>query len=116
LKLLIVDDNLRMRSIVRNILEDVFDTVHEIDDGEQALEIYKNVLPDWVIMDIKMNTIDGITATQNIKAIYPNARIIILTNFPDRELKDAAIKAGANDYVLKDNLMELRTIIASAAI
>lgn len=116
MKLLIVDDNLRMRSIIRNILEDMFDTIHEISDGERALKTYREFVPDWVIMDIKMNHVDGITATQNIKATNPRARIIILTNFPDKDLKDAAFNAGANNYVLKDNLMELRSIIADTVI
>jgi CheY-like chemotaxis protein len=116
LKLLIVDDNYKMRSIIRSILEDIFDTIHEIDDGDQALDMYESFLPDWMVMDIKMKHVDGITATQIIKSVFPQARIIILTNFPDKELKDAAFKAGASDYVLKDNLIGLRSIITKAVI
>ena len=116
LKLLIVDDNNKMRSIIRNVLEDCFDAVYEINDGDQAMEAFKTIYPDWVIMDIKMEHIDGITATENIKRQYPHARIIILTNFNDQELKTAAINAGADEYVLKDNLLELRSIIAAATL
>jgi len=105
-----------MRSIIRNVLVDNFDSIYEVNDGDQAMEAFETLYPDWVIMDIKMERIDGITATENIKREYPQARIIILTNLADQELKAAALNAGADKYVLKDNLLELRSIIAAATL
>ena len=68
--------------------------------------------PDWVLMDIKMTRMDGITATRAIRGSHPEARIIIVTNFEDRGLRSEAFRAGAGAYVLKENVTDLRRIIA----
>jgi DNA-binding NarL/FixJ family response regulator len=59
------------------------------------------------VMDIEMEGMDGITATRTILQSYPDARIIIVTTFDDPRLRSAARAAGARDYVLKQNVMEL---------
>jgi len=59
-------------------------------------------------MDVRMNEVDGITATKQIKAADPEARIVIVTNYDDDALRKAAINAGACGYVLKDSLLALR--------
>jgi len=70
-----------------------------------------------VLMDIEMNGLDGITATRRIKAAHPAAKIIIVTNYDDPALREAARNAGACGYVLKENLFEvsslLKTLIGS---
>ena len=63
-------------------------------------------------MDIDLKNIDGLSATQRILEIDPLARIIIITNYDDPEYKNAAIEAGAYDYVLKDNILEIPKIIS----
>jgi DNA-binding NarL/FixJ family response regulator len=58
-------------------------------------------------MDIRMGEIDGIEATKRIKAADPEAKIVIVTDYDDDALRQAAIRAGACGYALKDNLPEL---------
>jgi two-component system, NarL family, response regulator NreC len=93
------------------MLANEFESILEITDGEETLEAYTNYRPDWVIMDIKMNRMDGITATGLLKKNFPDAKVIVLTNLPYPELRNAAREAGADWYVMKESLLELHNII-----
>jgi DNA-binding NarL/FixJ family response regulator len=110
-KLLIVEDNSGMRSLIRSMLENDFEYIHELSDGDGSLDAYSRFRPDWVIMDIKMKRMDGITATDLLKKKFPEAKIIMLTNLPYPELRTAAQKAGAEWYVMKESLSEVQEII-----
>jgi DNA-binding NarL/FixJ family response regulator len=80
---LIAEDNGRMReSITRFIASKIPDqhTIYEASDGGEAIDLYERVRPDWVLMDIKMEPIDGLVTSRTILAAHPEARIIILTN------------------------------------
>jgi len=68
--------------------------------------------PIWVLMDVEMNPMDGITATFKIREHFVAARILIVTQYDDSEMRAAARAAGALGYVLKDNLFELRRLLA----
>ena len=59
-------------------------------------------------MDIELGAVNGIAATGQIKHRFPNARVVIVTNYNDREMREAAARAGACGYVLKENLLDLR--------
>ncbi|MGH9838430.1 MAG: response regulator [Blastocatellia bacterium] len=83
----------------------------ECSDGVQALDAYRQHHPDWVLMDIKMKEMDGLAATRQIKAAFPQARIVIVTGYDDARLREAARSAGACAYVHKENLLELRQIL-----
>jgi CheY-like chemotaxis protein len=109
--ILIVEDNEPMRQLIKKLLGDLADTFAECDDGAHALDAYRQRQPDWVLMDIKMNEMDGLAATRQIKAAFPEARIIIVTGYDDARLRAAAHKAGACAYVHKENLLELRQIL-----
>ena len=113
MKLLIVEDNHELRRLLRALLKDVAETIHECPDGADALAIYEAHRPDWVLMDIKMNQVDGITAARQITTAWPAARIIMLTDYDDALLREAAHLAGASEYVLKENLLEVRRILLS---
>lgn len=114
MKILIVDDHQGMRELIRSYLPAAFDEIYECEDGIDAVDSYREHLPDWVLMDWKMKRMDGITATRQIIAEYPQARILILTNFDDDNLRRAAIDAGAWRYVLKENLTEILEILPKA--
>ncbi len=58
-----------------------------------------------------MDSVDGIDATRQIIEVFPNARVIIVTDYDDSELREAAREAGACDYVVKENLLHLCRII-----
>ena len=79
----------------------------ECADGADALSAYQAQRPDLVLMDIRMKEVDGITATKQIKAADPTAEIIIVTDYDDDALREAAMRAGARGYALKDNLLDL---------
>jgi CheY-like chemotaxis protein len=117
MKLLIVENNAAVRQVIRSIVANPADEVHECIDGMDALAAYIANRPDFVLMDIEMNGLDGITATRRIKAAHPAAKIIIVTNYDDPALREAARNAGACGYVLKENLFEvsslLKTLIGS---
>ena len=107
MKLLIVDGNTKMRSLLISIVKPYFDEIQECADGKEVLTRYAAVRPDWVLMDIEIKNIDGITATKNIKEKYPEARIIIVTAVESTRLRSKAIQAGAIDYILKENVFDL---------
>jgi two-component system NarL family response regulator len=113
--LLIVDDEPRMRSLVWSIVGDLFDSVRECEDGADAQSAYAEQRPDWVLMDVAMPRLNGIAATQRIRANDPKARIVIVTGFSNEATRAAALNAGACAYVSKENLFELREILGLAA-
>jgi CheY-like chemotaxis protein len=108
MKLLIVEDNPEMRRMLRRIVIGLAADVTECEDGSTALAAYAQAQPDWVLMDIEMKAMDGITATRQIVAAWPQARVVIVTSHDHQELRNAAEAAGACGYVLKENLLELR--------
>ena len=112
MKILIIDDNEQMRRMMKTLVRDLVDCVFECDDGARALSAYTEHHPDWVLMDIDLPTVDGISATRQIVAAHPEARIMIVTNYDDARLRERACSAGACEYVVKENLMEMRRILA----
>ena len=111
--LLIVEDNPAMRRLIRRLVADLADEIGECGDGVEAEARYAELQPDWVLMDIEMPHLDGITATRRIKAAFPAARILIVTNYNDAALRATALAAGACGYVLKENLLTLKDILTA---
>ena len=111
--LLIVDDNAGIRRVLRRILVDTASTIWECADGSEALAAYEEYRPDIVLMDLRMPHVDGLTATRQIRAYDPSARIIIVTDYLDDDMKTAALEAGACDYVLKQDISGLPEIVSS---
>src|SRR5579871_1190452 len=107
MKLLIIDDNARVRRLIRSFVLPLATGVCECADGADALSTYLAERPDVVLMDIRMNEVDGIQATRSIKLADGEARILIVTSYDDEDLRRAALAAGACGYVLKSNLLEL---------
>lgn len=111
MKILIVEDNQPMRRIIRRMVNGVADEVIECSDGTQAFALYAEQLPDWVLMDVEMAEVDGISATRRIRADFPDANILIVTNYDDAGLREAANEAGASGFILKDNLFALHSFL-----
>jgi YesN/AraC family two-component response regulator len=102
LKVLIVDDSLLSIRTLSSLLNDMGHLVIQTaPTGALALEAYREAMPDLVTMDITMPEMDGITATQNILAEFPKAKIIMVTSHGQEALVMKAVKAGAKGYVLK---------------
>ncbi len=113
---LIVDDSRPMRELIKMTLEGVAEIVGECADGADALEAYERLRPDWILMDIGMKNVDGITATRQITRVYPQAKIMIVTDYNDDSLRRAATDAGASGYVVKENLLDIVDVVAQAEV
>ena len=111
--LLLVEDNASMRALIKTVVAESGSVIHECTDGETAVGLYDALHPDWVLMDIRMSGMDGITATRAIRTSDPAARVIIVTDHGDPQSRAAAIAAGASAFVLKQNLLELPALLAA---
>ena len=89
------------------MVPDIACEVYECADGSETMDAYRSHRPDIVLMDVQMTTIDGITATAQLKALDSNARIVMVTNYDQGDLREAALQAGACAFVGKDNLLKL---------
>jgi len=109
--LLIVDDNKQVRRMIRSLVEDLSSEIMECADGAEAVAFCELRQPEWILMDVRMKQMDGLTATRKIKNFLPATKIVIVTDHSDRQTKDAALKAGANGFCNKENLLFLRDLI-----
>jgi DNA-binding NarL/FixJ family response regulator len=104
IRIVLVDDEQLVRSGLRMILESAGDiqVVGEAADGGGAVEQVRRHRPDAVLMDIRMPTMDGLTATRELTALPDPPRIIMLTTFELDEYVHAALENGAVGFLLKD--------------
>ena len=114
MKLLIVEDNELMSRLIKSMVCDIAKTIDECSNGKEAVAAFERHWHDWVVMDIEMAEMDGLTATAKIIAINPNARVIIVTQHDSKNLREAAIEVGAIGFITKENLLDVRALLASA--
>lgn len=100
-KVLIADDAAFMRMRCAKLLTDNGYEVVEAQDGAQAVELYKQVKPDAVLLDITMPNKDGLEALREIRAANPAARVAMVTAMGQQSIVLEAIKSGASDFVIK---------------
>jgi CheY-like chemotaxis protein len=113
MKILIVEDNAEMRQLLKSMLRGPDTHFIECADGAGALAAFEQHQPDWVLMDLGLGKVDGLTATRRIVAAHPAGRVVIVTGQKSPQLQDAARAAGATGFVLKDNLHQLQQVITS---
>jgi CheY-like chemotaxis protein len=113
MKILIVDDNPGMRRLLRRAVPDTASAIWECSDGADALAAYTERQPDVVLMDIRMPRMDGLAAAREICRFDPSARVVMVTDYDDEDLREAAREAGACGYALKQNLTDLPGLIRS---
>lgn len=103
IKILIADDHAVVREGTRQILEQEpdLDVVAEAADGEEAVRLAGSSKPDVVIIDIAMPKVDGIEATKQIKALFPDMAVLVLTAYDDDQFVFGLLEAGAAGYLLK---------------
>jgi two-component system, NarL family, response regulator LiaR len=104
IRVLIVEDQRIVREGLVALFEDEPGIViaGEAAGGEEAVSAYASLRPDVVLMDLQMPRVDGPEATRRIKALDPEARILVLTTYATDEFIFAALRAGARGYLLKD--------------
>lgn len=111
IRILLVDDHQIIRQGTRALFDQNpgFQVIGEASDGRTAVGMAQQLSPDVVIMDLQMPTLNGIDATRQIKASNPDVKIICLSAHSDRQMAEAALKAGAMGYVLKTAAFEQLT-------
>ncbi|MFF4890999.1 response regulator [Micromonospora chersina] len=122
-RILLADDQPLLRTGFRMVLgtEDDLDIVAEAGDGVEAVELSRRLLPDVVLMDIRMPRMDGVAATRAIVDARLPVRVLILTTFDLDEYVVGALRAGASGFLAKDVPAEdlvtaIRTVAAGEAV
>ncbi|HEY5583605.1 MAG TPA: response regulator [Ruminiclostridium sp.] len=100
--ILIVDDAAFMRMMIKDILsKNGYEIAGDADNGLKAIEKFKELTPDLVIMDITMPEMDGVTAVREIKKINSEAKIIMCSAMGQQAMVIESIQAGARDFIVK---------------
>jgi NarL family two-component system response regulator LiaR len=104
IRILIADDHPLVRQGLDVVLsaQPDMELVASATNGDEAIRLTQETKPDVIIMDLVMPIIGGLTAIKEINQIYPSARILVLTSFPDDDNVFTAIKEGAMGFLLKD--------------
>ncbi len=123
IEVILADDHVLFRQGLARLLELESDIVvmAQASTGREVLERLKVQLPDVVIMDITMPDMDGVEATAQVSALYPQVKVLVLSAHEDRDALFAAIDAGAAGYLIKDTEPEelaraIRVVAAGGSI
>ncbi|MEI7848782.1 MAG: response regulator [Chloroflexota bacterium] len=100
-KILIVDDAEFLRVRLTKMLDTDGFEVFQAENGVKAVEVYKQIHPDVVLMDVTMPEMDGLTALKTIVSFDPKAKVIMLTALGQESVVLEAVKSGARDFIVK---------------
>ena len=108
IKVLLVDDHAIIREGLRSLLDkqSEMEVIADTDDGRKAIEFVRELSPDIVIMDITMPGLNGIEATRQITAEFPDVKVIALSIHSKRRFVADMLSAGATGYILKECLFD----------
>ena len=108
LRVLVVDDNESIRRSICQLLTSQADieVICEAVDGNDALEKAREHIPDLVLLDITMPTMNGLGASRILKREFPSMHILIVSQHDSRGVRGAALAAGASGYVVKSNAVQ----------
>ncbi len=116
MRVMIVDDSHEMRQLIRQTLEPLTTDVVECSDGDEAVDAYSRHLPDWTVMDFRMQRVDGLTAIRELRARWPSSRILLLTAFESRAVQQSALQLGAACCLCKDDLWSLASLLGAPGV
>ncbi|MEA5143059.1 MAG: response regulator [Oscillibacter sp.] len=101
-KIMVVDDAAFMRKVIKDILaKSGYSDVHEAVDGADAVEKFKELHPDLILMDITMPNMDGLEALKTIRAMDGGANIVMCSAMGQESIVIDAVKSGAKDFIVK---------------
>ena len=101
-RILITDDAAFMRMMLKDIIsKNGYEVAGEAENGSIALDKYKELKPDLVLMDITMPEVDGLTALKNIKATDSSAKVVMCSAMGQQNMVIDAIQSGALDFIVK---------------
>lgn len=118
IRVMVVDDHAHVRESLERLLSTAPDLIFvgAAKDGESAPELCLQLVPDVVLMDLRMPGIDGVEATARVMAARPETRVLVLTSVPATWMFDRATEVGAVGYLLKDDpIAEIIDAIRRAA-
>lgn len=111
MKILIADDNSKFRKVLVSFLDDLNAEIIEASNGDEAVKYYREYLPDFAILDIKMGKTDGLKASSIIMNEFPNAKIIIITGYNDLDIRTKAYETGVKYFIPKEDASSITEII-----
>jgi DNA-binding NarL/FixJ family response regulator len=109
---MIVDDHPSTREMIRKFLTSPGVTVCECASGSEALAQVRDFKPHWVTMDINMPGLNGFQCTRALLLEHPEARVVIVSSFNEPHFRQFAHDAGAMGFILKENILALRMMLA----
>ncbi len=103
LRILIVDDAAEVRRDLKTILALSADLeiIGEAEDGVEAIRLMESLKPDVILMDLEMPNMDGYQATQQVKALRPDCKVVVLSVHDYEEARTAAQKSGVDAFLVK---------------
>jgi two-component system response regulator DesR len=110
MKMLIVDDSADMRRCIKEFLPPSYEKI-ECSNGYEAVRAFVTHNPDWVLMDIEMQPLDGFSTAKQIRELDPSARIIFVTSHSRPRFQELAAELKADGFVIKDNLDQINQIV-----
>ncbi|MDQ1439190.1 MAG: hypothetical protein QOK43_2819 [Acidimicrobiaceae bacterium] len=106
-RVLIADDVRDLRMLLRMALESAgeFEVVAEAEDGAQAITQAQSHQPDLVLLDLSMPVLDGLEALPQIRAVAPDAQVVVLSGFEASKMRDRVLEGGAIAYIEKGDIV-----------
>jgi len=98
---LIVDDATVMRMRLRDILQPRYEVIGEAENGQKALELYDQLKPDFVTMDITMAEMNGMEALKALLGQHPEAKVVMVSAMGQKAMVFEALSQGARDFIIK---------------
>ncbi len=116
LKVLVADDEKHIRLLLKSVLRaQKADVVAEASTGQEAIDLFRQLKPDFAMLDINMPVKTGVEALNAILEEFPDARIIMMTSLSDAQTVEECLEGGAVGYILKDTpLAEMKQLIIDA--
>jgi len=101
-RLLVTDDSMMIRELIKELaLESGWQIVGEAANGDEAIELFKQYQPDVTTLDLVMPVHDGLHALRGIRAIDPQAKVLVISAISQTEVLREALSLGASDFIVK---------------